>query len=60
MGTGDEVEEVVSNGSRRRVGRKRRSIWKRRQFWIAVAAILIAVMMVLWLISSLGAHKDAD
>jgi hypothetical protein len=44
-------------GERRRVRRKHRSFLKSRQFWIALFAIGVAILMVLWLISTLGAHR---
>jgi hypothetical protein len=44
-------------GERRRFRRKHRSILKSRQFWIALFAIGLAILMVLWLISSLGGHR---
>lgn len=52
----DNEAEEVGGVVRRRVARKRRTIWKRRQFWIALIAIFFGILLVLWLISSLGAH----
>jgi len=52
-------EEIPSRG--RRHGRRRhRSWWKRRQFWVAVIAIIVGIFAALWLISSLTNHKELD
>jgi hypothetical protein len=46
-----------SQVERRRVRRKHRPFWKRRQLWIGLFAILMAIALVLWLISSIGSHR---
>jgi hypothetical protein len=43
---------------RRRRHRKLRSFWKRKRFWIAVFATVLAIGLVLWLISTLGVRPS--
>ncbi len=49
--------EAASGGIRRRYYRKRRSLWKRKHFWVLVICVFIALAIVLWLISSLSGHQ---
>lgn len=55
-----DVQEAPTGeprGEWRRTHRRRVPFWKRKTFWIAVVAIGVAILMVLWLISSLGSHR---
>jgi len=52
-----EPENLVFKGERRRTHRKRRRLWARRQFWIALFAILVAIVFVIFLINTLGTHR---
>jgi type VI protein secretion system component VasF len=57
MENSSEGAEAVEAAQPRRKGyRKRRAFWKRRGFWIGMISIAVAIMLVLWLISSLGRH----
>jgi hypothetical protein len=62
VGTDDEVDEGGEGQIPRRVLRKkRRAFWKRRRFWIAAISIVVAIILVLWIISSLGSRRgDMD
>jgi len=49
-----------SGPERRQRERRRRAFWKRRRFWIALIAILVAIVLVFWLITNLGVQSDPD
>jgi amino acid permease len=49
-----EPEETSAEIELRQRHRKRRAFWKRRQFWIAVFAALVAMLIAIWLIGNLG------
>jgi len=51
-----DAEARPSRHSRRR----RRAWWKRKRVWIIVIATGVAILLVLWLISSVGSYKEPD
>jgi hypothetical protein len=57
-GTAEEVVEEGEGPQRRRV-KRRRSFWKRRRFWIVLLFFVFALLLVLWLISTIG-HPRGD
>lgn len=57
MDVNDTPPEHLQSEHRGRYQRKRRHFWKRRQFWISIFAIAVAIVMVLWLISTFGGHR---
>jgi len=54
----DSSSGEIAGEVRRRIKRKRRSLWKRRQFWISLLAVIVGILMVLWMISSLSSHRS--
>jgi len=58
MDSKEQQIEGIEERHRRRSRRKHRYFWKRRQFWIAIFAVLVAVLLVIWLVSSLGSHHS--
>jgi amino acid permease len=53
----EKAETGDIDGEQRRRHRKRRAFCKRRQFWIALFAVIFAIILVLWLISNLSIHR---
>jgi uncharacterized membrane protein YccC len=57
---GDQGSDMIRVRATRRRGQPRqRPLWKRRSFWIAVAAAA-AILFALWLISWLGSPQGPE
>ena len=54
------VESASEPNAVRHRRRHHRALWKRRQFWIALIAIIVAILLVLWLTSNVGVHKEQE
>jgi hypothetical protein len=61
MSGSDTSDGAATDEVNRRYYRKRRALWKRKQFWVIVVSIVVSIMVALWLISNLsGHHGEVD
>jgi len=57
MSTGEVRHEEGKDVRLRHYIRRRRGFWRRRRFWIALIAVLLAILVVVWLIHTVGTHR---